>query len=216
MNAEPKTLYLDLESGKAPDYKLYEPIFKQPRTTQKGEPDKRDKTVEEQRTEWESKLALSPLTGQILCYSYAWNDEDINAGWYIKDEVSEKEMLSLLVTYIFKADIIIGHYIKDFDLWFIANRCRKHGIAFPYKHYSKYKGKFSWQETVIDIADIWAMGKHKEYISLNNLAKFFGLEQKDSDIGKNFEQVFKEDIDKAVEYSKHDIFLTRGIYKKLR
>jgi DNA polymerase elongation subunit (family B) len=202
-------LFFDIETGRADDYELFMPEFKEPK-------DGRSKSIEQQRADWESKLALSPLTGQVICYGYSQNDNDIHVGYIEEDEVSEKEILSLICeVYLTEADLIIGHNIKDFDLWFIYNRCRKHGITFPNKLYSSYRGRFTWNEHIIDTAELWGCGKYKEYISLDNLAKYFGLDGKDNNISKNFEQVWIEDRDKAIEHTKNDVLLAKQIYEKL-
>lgn len=206
-----KILFIDIETSKAPDYELFKPEFKEPK-------DKRSKSIEEQQISWESGLALSPLTGQVLCCGISADDE-INV-YQQQDQdiitINECDILGGITEQIAKADLIIGHNIKDFDLWFIYNRCRKHGITFPDKLYSKYKGRFNWNDCVIDTMDLWSCGKYKEYISLNNLAKYFGLKPKDSNISKNFEEVWNTDREKAIEHCRYDVELVKQIYNKLK
>ena len=130
-------------------------------------------------------------------------------------DIEEYDLLLDCISVINENDLIIGHYIKSFDLPFIINRCRKHGITPPNVGYMA-RGRWVWNENVIDLADLWTFNKYGEYISLNNMAKYFGLKPKDETIGKNFEQVFNEDIEKAIAYCKHDIELTKQIYERLK
>jgi DNA polymerase elongation subunit (family B) len=208
-----KRLFIDLETGLSPDYELFKPEFKQPRLKKDGTPYADSKTIDEQETEWKSKLALSPLTGQVLMIGY---DYEKGAQIDLVDGVqTEYDILNWSVANLNNHDLIIGHYIKDFDLPFIINRCRKHGIT-PPDLMNKVHGKWYWKEHIIDLRDLWTLGKYNEHISLNNMAKYFGLPVKDETIGKNFEQVFKEDIEKAIAYCKHDVELTKQIYEKLK
>ena len=206
-----KRLFVDIETGLSPDYELFKPEFKAPKKNKDGTENKRDKSIEEQETEWKSKLALSPLTGQVLMVCFD-NGNDFGVNQY--EGCPEKEVLDYTIDCLNNHDLIIGHYIKSFDLPFIINRCRKHGIKPPQVGYHK-GSKWYWNDNVIDLRDLWTLGKYNEHISLNNMAKYFGLETKDEEIGKNFQQVFETDIDKAIEYCKHDVELTKQIYAKL-
>lgn len=211
-----KRLFIDIETGKAPDCELFMPELKEPRITQKGEVDKRDKSIEEQKSDWLNKCALSPLTGQVLMVGWGENNLTIEAysvGDYLFE--TEEKLLKAVSVALNGNDLIIGHYIKSFDLPFIINRCRKHGIK-PPNVGSMVKGRWYWRENIIDLADLWTFNKYGEYISLNNMAKYFGLEVKDENIGKNFEEVFNTDLQRALEYCKHDIALTKQIYERLK
>ena len=210
-----KRLFIDIETSKAPDAELFEPEYKEPKRNKDGSVSATSKTVEQQREEWLSKCALSPLTGQVLMCGISLN-ENIEC-FYIDKVVlaNENELLQSICDGINYTDLIIGHYIKSFDLPFIINRCRKHGITPPNVGYMA-RGRWVWNENVIDLADLWTFNKYGEYISLNNMAKYFGLKPKDETIGENFEQVFNEDIEKAIAYCKHDIELTKQIYERLK
>jgi predicted PolB exonuclease-like 3'-5' exonuclease len=209
---ETKRLFIDIETGKAPDANLFEPKYKEPRLKKDGTPYADSKTIDEQRAEWESECALSPLTGQVLLICF----DNGNDFWAMQEDgFKERDVLSYTVDCLSEHDLIIGHYIKDFDLPFIINRCRKHGIT-PPDLMNKVHGKWYWKEHIIDLRDLWTLGKYNEHISLNNMAKYFGLPVKDETTGKNFEQVFNEDINNAIEYCKHDVELTKQIYEKLK
>jgi len=214
-----KRLFVDIETGRATDYKIFQPEFKPPKLNKDGSVSATSKSVEQQQTDFESKCALSPLTGQVLMVGYAFSDVNIPFPDYQQgkneDKITEENLLEFMNRQIEGHDLIIGHYIKDFDLPFIINRCRKHGIKPPNVGYM-HKGRWQWNENVIDLKDLWTFSKYGEYISLNNMAKFFGLKTKDEKIGERFEQVFNEDIDKAIEYCKHDVSLTKQIYERLK
>lgn len=213
--SETKKLFIDIETGKAPDYKLFQPEYKQLKLNKDGSVSANSKSIEQQQADFESKCALSPLTGQVLmmgCYT------NFTVAEYVGDKYNHNEielLKNIIEEFNYGHDLIIGHYIKSFDLPFIINRCRKHGIARPNVG-SMVKGRWYWNENVIDLADLWTFGKYGEYISLNNMAKYFGLKPKDETIGENFEQVFNTDIEKAIEYCKHDVSLTKQIYERLK
>jgi len=211
--SETKKLFIDIETGKAPDFKLFAPKYKEPRIKKDGTPYADSKTIDEQRADFESKCALSPLTGSVLMIGY---DYEQGVQIDLVDGVqAEYDILNWSVANLNNHDLIIGHYIKDFDLPFIINRCRKHGIT-PPDVGGFFRGRWQWKENVIDLKDLWTFGKHNEHISLNNMAKYFGLVPKDETIGESFEQVFNEDIEKAIAYCKYDVELTKQIYEKLR
>lgn len=212
-----KRLFIDIETGKSPDYQLFEPKYKKPKINKDGSISANSKSIEEQRADFESKCALSPLTGQVLMIGYSNSRaEEIYCNWLNDEtELSEYDILLDCANVLNEHDLIIGHYIKSFDLPFIINRCRKHGIT-PPDIYTKYRGKFYWKENVIDLRDLWNLNNYNEHISLNNMAKYFGLKPKDETIGENFEQVFNEDIEKAIEYCKYDVELTKEIYERLK
>ena len=212
--SETKRLFLDIETGKSPDYALFEPKYKEPKKNKDGTDSKTSKSIDQQKADFENSCALSPLTGQVLMVGMDFRSEDDIE--YQGLGCDEKTLLEITVnSYINCADIVIGHYIKEFDLPFIVNRCRKHGIT-PPSVGGFYKGRWQWNANIIDLKDLWTFGKFGEYISLNNMAKYFGLEPKDETIGESFEQVFNTDIEKAIAYCKHDIELTKQIYKKLK
>jgi len=213
--SEVKRLFIDIETGLSPDYELFKPEFKDPRVTQKGEVDKRDKTIEEQETEWKSKLALSPLTGQVLMIGYNYVNSPCLDYVGKGSHSDEKQLLLDADSILCSADLIIGHNIKDFDLPFIVNRCRKHGITPPKIGYHK-GSKWYWNDNVIDTMELWGAGKWKDMVSLNNLCKYFGIPVKDESIGKNFQQIFETDIEKAIEYCKGDVERTKLIYERLK
>lgn len=166
---------------------------------------------EQKRNDWIKKCALSPLTGRVACAGLNFTDTVI-----ICHGKTEYEVLFGLNAYLETADLIVGHNIKEFDLWFLYNRCRKYGIEFPNKLYKKYNGRFYWSENIIDTMDLWGCGKYKEMISLNNLAKYFGLGTKDNHISKNFEEIWDTDRERAIEHCKGDVILTKQIYDKLK
>ncbi len=211
--SETKRLFLDIETGKSPDYALFEPKYKEPKKNKDGTDSKTSKSIEQQKADFENSCALSPLTGQVLMVGmdYGFGEVDIT----YMDELNEAIVLASILPVIETADLIIGHYIKDFDLPFIINRCRKHGIT-PPDLMRNVRGKWYWKEHIIDLRDLWTLGKYNDHISLNNMAKYFGLTPKDETIGESFEQVFNTDIEKAIAYCKHDVELTKQIYEKLK
>lgn len=210
-----KIIAFDIETGKADNYKDFMPEFKEPK-------DKRSKSIEEQQTEWESKLALSPLTGKILAIGFYFND--IDNLHLLSEENSEADIISLFWDNYTeaKADCftLVGHNIKKFDLPFIIRRGLLYGIRPPI-NLAKDKYRLDFFE---DTLELWGQGNYKdEYTSLDTLARFFKVGKKDSVInhknGETFEKYFLSPMgnDKqiAIDYLVNDLKITYEVAKKI-
>lgn len=198
----------DIETGKADNYKDFMPEFIPPK-------DGRSKSLEKQQEEWESKLALSPLTGKILAIGIMFNSDGDD---YEIATFPEKENIKLFWDnyeyYIQKTEFFVGHNIKKFDLPFIIRRGLLYDIKPPIDLIrDKYNLPF-----FADTMEIWSQGIYgkEEYTSLDSLAKYFGVGKKTGK-GADFEKLFLNPDTKqdAIDYLKNDLLITYKVAEKL-
>jgi len=186
----------DIETGRSDNYEVFEPDYKVPK-------DGRSKSVEIQKIEWEDKLALSPITGEVLVIGY------YNGKEYIIDEGDEEFILrnfwGRYIDYKKDCKILVGHNIKRFDLPFIIRRSLKYGIV-PEISMDRDKHKLDF---FIDTMEVWQQGVYEDkFTSLDTLAKFFGVGQKTGE-GKDFAKLYlSDDKQIAIDYLKNDLDIT--------
>lgn len=163
----------------------------------------------------EEKLAkggLDAATGHVICIGYAVNDEPAQ-DLLCEDVADEKTMLSNFINVVSKlnAPTYIGFNITGFDIKFIRQRCMILGVD--------YRG-LPWQAKPWDLNpfDCMTQWDAKNFISLDKLAKAFGLEGKPD--GMDGSQVWEYYQDKRFkeisDYCRDDVELTRNVYRKMR
>jgi len=104
---------------------------------------------------------------------------------------------------------LVGHNIIGFDIPYLIKWSSYNGIEVPnyLTPLGRGKGKF-YPDVYSDTMIIDGMGKFGEMISLDNLAKAYGLEGKSGN-GKFFYQMNRQD---QIEYLSHDVQLVSDIY----
>ena len=104
---------------------------------------------------------------------------------------------------------LVGHNIIGFDIPYLIKWSSYNGIEVPnyLTPLGRGKGKF-YPDVYSDTMIIDGMGKFGEMISLDNLAKAYGLEGKSGN-GKFFYQMNRHD---QIEYLSHDVQLVSDIY----
>ena len=194
-----KIIAFDIETGQDKDAEIFMPVFEEPKT-------KNAKTADEKKTEWLDKTALTPLTGEILAIGFYEKDFNI---FRLSGEEGEKNLIKQFWIEYEKGKkndyFFAGHNIKKFDLPYIIRRGWKYGIKAPIDLIrDRYNLPF-----FVDTMDIWGQGIYQEFISLDNLAKYLGVGQKNGH-GADFAKLFKneETKEQAIEYLKNDLLLT--------
>lgn len=182
-------------------------------------------TIEAAKAEFLDKAALSPLTGQVLAIGYLHADrkpEDRAVLKYQGEHCAATEATILeefWVLYEITREAggqIVGHNIYGFDLPFMIRRSWLLAVEVPPDVLRD--GRY-WSKVFIDTMSVWGCGAYKDYTSLDDLARFFGVGQKPGDCsGADFARMFNasdEERATALEYLKNDLTMTWGVARKM-
>ena len=186
----------------------FAPEFKAPSNFK--DPEKIATAISEQRNAWLEGNALRPLTGRVCAIGIMdeGGDETIIMG------DPETEMISTLWSFILKAEdsrVFISFFGNRFDWPFLIRRSWDLGLDMP-GWVMDQRGYLS--PRFIDLTKIWSCGDPKETISLDRLAKYLRVGQKNGE-GKDFAALLKSDPAAAEAYLRNDLELTRRIAIKM-
>lgn len=206
------TTFFDIETGQeAPDVLAqYEPEFSAPSNWK--DPEKIAADIARQRAEWTERAALSPLTGRILAIGYRY------AGTSWIDDGTEAEIIGAFFQTYEEARAAIrrplcGFAIHSFDLPFICRRALHLNIAIPPSLLPTGRGRFYWPDHLIDLRTIWGMGEHQPAGSLDAVARFLSVGQKNGK-GGDFARLFHgtpAQREQALDYLRNDLALLAGV-----
>jgi predicted PolB exonuclease-like 3'-5' exonuclease len=213
---EMKTLIFDIETGPLPEEEIRKqmPLF-DPDSVKMGnlkDPSKRAEKLKEAKenyyTEAYSRAALNAWSGQVLAIGYCYTDDMDNVTVLEGEEDYIIEQFAKILAPQYR---VAGFNIKGFDLPFLARRAMKHRCLRldQFLPDGKYYGK-GW----LDLMEIWQCGNRMEFISLNRLANFLGVDTKDWMVeGKDFYKFFEdpETHHMAIEYLETDVKVTAQI-----
>lgn len=166
------------------------------------------------------KGALDPWEGEIVCISWAVNDQQVQG--IVRDPAvdSEKDFLILVDKLIYDGIVDTGanpqyamwvaHNLQ-FDIGWIAKRMMKYQIKslMTYPSNPKPLGDRNCYCTMANAAG-WS-GR----VSLNKLARFFGLGSKIADGGQVYDMYMNKQFAEILKYCMSDVDLTREIYHHL-
>lgn len=168
--------------------------------------------IEKARIEYERKLidraALNATTGKILAigtYHLRTNHYQIIEG------KPEEELLLDFWTNLYSwnencSATFVGFNILAFDLPFLIRRSWLHKMPVqPWVFDGRY-----FHHRFRDVLRYWIAGNRLEMISLDKLARFFGLGGK-SFSGKDFANLYATNKPEAIAYLKADLKLTSDI-----
>jgi|GEM_PF-743882 len=199
----------DIETGPEPLGKIRElmPKFKAPSTYKTEEAIK--KNIDKQQLKYIQDAPLHAETGRVIAIGYALTDED---EVFVFSNDSESELLTEFWAYYrdMSSATWIGHNSNSFDWPFIVRRSMKHGVGFPAEFYKPIK----WQNNLVDTMDVFALGEYQKRISLDRLAKFVGVGEKNGS-GADFYEKWLNDRDAALEYLENDVRLTKAVWDKI-
>jgi hypothetical protein len=162
---------------------------------------------------------LNPATGKVLVIGTSVSGNiDID---YLREGYTEKQLLENFWAKV--SDIesnqgqLIGFKSKTFDIPFVVRRSWINGVT----PYPLMEGKW-WKPWVTDLYETWtfSMGRwemNSKYVRnrLVDVAQILGIGTKDIDIGKNFETVFFNNLESALDYARTDVDLTEKIFNIL-
>ena len=103
----------------------------------------------------------------------------------------------------------VGHNVLGFDLPFLLRRSLILGCRVPESLRPRLGSRY-WPDFWVDTMDVWKAGDYRATISLDRFCKASGLEGKNG-TGEHFGKLFEEDREKAIEYLKNDIAITKAL-----
>ena len=171
------------------------------------DPDKIKAKRAEAAREYKDKLALSPITGEILAIGIHDHKEG-----YSVIEGSEKEILKQFLPWLQDAlqacELIVGWNIQGFDLPFICRRACLNGLGQLIPAHLLNSGRF-WHNFIQDLMKVWMYGQYQDYTKLDDTAEFLGFIGEEQVIsGKQFAEYYKgtpEQRTIALDYLKDDV-----------
>ena len=98
-----------------------------------------------------------------------------------------------------------------FDTRFLFQRCCINNVASPL---FIPKDEPPWSNKIYDVQNAWA-GRDIKGQSLDNLSKAFGLPTKPMKATELFNLWLTGDFERIKEYSRHDVTVTRELYKRI-
>ena len=165
------------------------------------------------------KRSLVTYKSEIICICYAFDDGPVHSIHKDLDDYTEEDMIHIFYDRILgteqlrkdmQAAIIVGHNVM-FDIKTITQRFFKYGI-----HALEFATLNAYHPRVFDTMKAFTLGDRQDYVSLDTLAKFLGIEQtklmKGSDVYKQYQD---GNLQQIVEYCKGDVELVRKVYNKL-
>ncbi len=157
--------------------------------------------------EYEDKLALSPMTGEILAIGVC----DSRDGYKVlksNEVIILCDFLEWLNDALYAQEAVIGWNITNFDLQFICKRACLHGLGDKIPAVLLDRGKY-WHSCIKDLMTIWAFGEWNCFTKLDVCAEFLGFKGEEQVItGKQFAKYYQgtpEQRKVALDYLKDDV-----------
>jgi hypothetical protein len=201
---------MDIETAPRPIEEIYKlkPDFKAPANFK--DPFKIAENLKEQEETWLRKAALSPITGCIVVLGVKpfgaepiileGEERDILLGWW--------EIFNEGRTFA----EFFGHGLKGFDMPFVIKRSWLHGIKVPMDILFPGDGRFLNSRRFHCTMQAFQCGDMKaDWVGLDAVSKFFGLEGKTEDLGPLFADVYKTDRARALSYFTRDLEQTEAV-----
>jgi 3'-5' exonuclease len=163
--------------------------------------------------------------GRICTIAYALNDEPVQAL-----SGDEKEMVAKFWEVAGRADLLVGHNIRDFDLPFIMQRSVVLGVKPSWNKFEE-PGKKPWDMVkflsfaryknapIFDTMHEWNnWGENRNIKTIEHISLALGIPTpKDEGIdGSKVNEFFKAGkISEICEYCKRDVETVRAVYKRM-
>lgn len=163
------------------------------------------------------EAALYPEYGKVICFSYAYYENNVLKIGSIINENEESLVCDIhnLLNDIENLNLILcGHNIKGFDIPFLAKRFVVNKLRVHNKlDFSHCK---PWDINVIDTMDLWKFGGTKNS-SLNDIAYALNIPSPKEEMSGSqvYEEYKKGNISKIKEYCEKDTLTLERIVNKL-
>lgn len=158
-----------------------------------------------------AKTSFDPAHGHICTIAWALGDGKVHSAHAV-DVAKEALVIAGFFADIddYHSQTFVGHYINGFDLRFILCRAVVLGVKIPRCIPRDPK---AWSKNIDDTMTMWAGAKDK--ISLDNLAKAFGIEGKCDFDGSQVAAAWANgEHEKIAEYCKDDVRIVREIHRR--
>ena len=157
------------------------------------------------------KRGLSPLDSKIVCLGFAFNDEETEAITgsedYIMQVFDSKIKENSLV---FSEITLIGFNIKAFDAQLMWLRACKYNLD------NLKQLLYFGRSKIVDVMEMGVYWQYKQYVSLDRLCKYFGIEGKGDVDGSMVYPMFKDGkIEEIAQYCRDDVSKTRELFNIL-
>lgn len=210
-----KQFFWDLETEGLP-FEVVQPLmpeFEAPKNIKDA--DKIAVALSEKRADWLDKCALRAITGKIVAFTYAWDDE--------KPEMivgNESKIINLAIEKVKSVAIRQpangyawnGH---GFDLPFLCQRAAVHGVQAFYYLMVYVRGRYYWHESLIDPKLVWSnYSPDHSGSSLKSVAQALGVGEKTGS-GKDFAALLKSNPAEAERYALADVTLLRNVVRRM-
>jgi predicted PolB exonuclease-like 3'-5' exonuclease len=150
------------------------------------------------------------MKGRIVCIGCSYDDDivtfsgnefEVLTDFAIHIQNRMDEILSPLV--------FVGWNIGSFDLPWLWRKAIQHSLPSLRKAIPKDN-----RTCYIDLMKVWATD-FKDYVSLDNCAKFLGIEHDTEGGNKVYDWWKAGEIDKIIEHCRKDIETTKQIYERI-
>ncbi len=206
-------IIFDIETGSYSEETLFAIMPEFSAAANVKDPAKIAAQIAEKQAEFISGAALSATTSRVLAIGFKVEDGDTQILTNDSDDdEGEIEILESFIGFVgtIKPYQLVGHNVKGFDIPYIIRRCWLHGISVPVFAWTK-----KYSDTVIDTYEVWSAGQWQAKGKLNEIAKFFGFEEK-TGTGDQFAQWFRGgEKERAIEYLQRDIELAENVARKM-
>lgn len=205
-------LVLDIETAPLPLFEIepFKPEFEAAKNIK--DPEKIKASIIEKENAWRSDLALSAVTGRVLCVGWSRDDEFHSIYGDDHEKLIIEDTLGLLANSLMASIPVVGFCSRTFDVPFLIRRAFRHGLKVPACFWeNRYLAS-----GFVDIAERWACGgrEPRDRISLDTLSKFLGTGEKNGE-GKDFAKLWVVDRVKALAYLENDLKLTKAAYERM-
>jgi DNA polymerase elongation subunit (family B) len=215
-------LFFDIETLPADKDSLSKLKYLYDKKISKLEPES-DKTPESFE-KFVEKTSFDGAFGRVCCIAYAIDDKptEVLSG-------DEKEVVQKFWQIAGKADLIIGHNIRDFDLPFVMQRSAILGVKPTWNKFEE-PGKKPWDMVkflsfaryknapIFDTMHEWSnWGDSRNNKGLEHLALAMGIPTPKEGIDGSQVAKFYEDgkIKEICDYCMRDVETTREVYKRM-
>lgn len=160
--------------------------------------------------EWLERAALDATTGQVLCISTMDDKQSIEIIHAGDERGNIERFWNWLELRLARSETVAGFNVFNFDLCFLMRRSWVLGVEVPKLI---RRGRY-WHDDLCDLMDVWRMGNYEQRISLDTLSKALGIGAKTGN-GAEFAALWASDREKAMEYCRNDLAITRKCAERL-